>query len=144
MHFQSIILTSLVAATAIASALPESGPMPDGLTPISSKKLPSGSTVVVYGETGGIAKRGWWDPPKPKYCHTTTSPECDDKNGGPTETCNELLNELLGDRSRVQPNGARQYCVKAATDKYCCVKWTKEVPGLTNGDMADKFEAGMF
>ncbi|CAI6290572.1 unnamed protein product [Periconia digitata] len=176
MKFQSSILAFVVAIGVSATALPGPAPMADGLVPISAKKLPSGSTALIYTDDGPVkreltpiatkklpsgstaisysdsgdvtqhptsdedlSKRGWWDS-KPKYCHVNTTPECDDDNGGPNETCNELLNELQGDRSRKQPEGAKQYCIMSGTGKLCCVKWTKKVNGLTNGDIADRFE----
>ncbi|KAF2827066.1 hypothetical protein CC86DRAFT_370135 [Ophiobolus disseminans] len=159
MYIQSIALlvAGLMATTSIASSLP--GPAPvDGLTPISSQKLENGHSVIVYGagdphvsrrddniedeDEDELERRQWFGPKKEKYCHVDKTPNCDDKNGGPTELCQELVNQLYGYRERTQPSDARQYCIKGQTEKYCCVKWTKEAKDLTNGDLADAVDTG--
>lgn len=106
MYFQSIILAAFMATGTIATALPAPGATVDGLEPLFTKKLPSGSNEVVYGsklrradvsseklpsgstsiisrsvnetedDEEDLERRQFWSS-KPKYCHVDSSPVCD-------------------------------------------------------------------
>lgn len=137
----TLLITSLMASGLMAT--PFADPEPD-LVELSSEQHEGGS-IVQYGEDKrSMAPRadcgGFFQPACPKTCKkwSLEEPECDDKNGGTNNVCENLLNDLFGNQSIELQKDAKQLCWKNEDGKTgCCVKWTKTVPGLTKGDLKE-------
>ncbi|KAL1611931.1 hypothetical protein SLS60_000154 [Paraconiothyrium brasiliense] len=103
-------------------------------------------SIVQYGESKRtVAQRadcgGFFQPSCPKSCHVTdlNSPECDDSNGGTNTVCDNLVNDLYGNRDTKLQDKAKQLCWKNEDGSTgCCIKWTKEVKDLTKGDLIER------
>ena len=108
-----------------------------------------GGSIVQYAEnkrdlTPRADCGGFFQPACPKLCRTSdiNTPECDDKNGGTNTVCDNLVNDLYGNKDTALQENTKQICWKNENGKTgCCIKWTKKVPGITKGDLtpqADK------
>lgn len=146
----TLLMTSLMANGLLAT--PFAAPDETNYYPLKIEQR-SGGSIVQYGEvkrslTARANCGGWFQPAcPPKKCKVTdiNAPECDTKkNGGTNTVCDALVNDLYGNRDTVLQGGAKQLCWKNEDNKTgCCVKWTKEVAGITKGDLIDRADKSM-
>jgi len=135
MRFQSIaiILASLMAQ-GLASPF-SSGPDPSLVE--THSEAAKGGSVHYYGvaTTSPVRRACWFNCP-PDTC-ATSAINCDNKNGGPNDVCQGLINFLYDNPDQAIPKATHQVCWLADTGKNCCVKWTKDIDSLKNTHLAD-------
>jgi hypothetical protein len=133
MHFQSItfIFGGLLAQGLMANPVAN----PDALIESHSEKV-KGGTIVHYtdGNTTPITKRWCLFNCPPDTCQTDIV--CDNDNGGPQDTCNDLVDHLYNYPDQSLAND-KQMCFKSEAGNSCCIKWTKSIPNLKYGSIKD-------
>lgn len=147
------LMMQLSTVTLIMTSLMANGLMANPFALVEENKLlelsveqRKGGSIVQYGESDrSIAPRadcgGWFQLECPKSCKVTNinTPECDSKNGGINTVCDNLVNDLYGNRDTALQEKAQQICWKNEDGNTgCCIKWTKAVPGITKGDLIER------
>ncbi|KAJ9658779.1 hypothetical protein H2198_003527 [Neophaeococcomyces mojaviensis] len=108
---------------------------------LAREKTSSGSLVYLGSpEASRMVRRSRLGLEERGVCPTGSSITCDTAHAASDKLCDELVTELSGDPTIPIDIKPRQVCYlgdNGDDDKYCCVSWSRAVPGLTKGDLAD-------
>lgn len=105
-----------------------------------SRQNASNGTLVWYGllEQTPAGDQEVHQLVERKTCKTGSQVVCSTDHAASNDLCKSLFQELQLDHEKVLSDSPRQVCFLGdATEKneFCCVSWSKAVPGLTKQDI---------
>ncbi|KAJ4306255.1 hypothetical protein N0V88_001053 [Collariella sp. IMI 366227] len=132
-----LLTTAYLLATTLALPSPPSdATTDDDLFIISTKSLPNGDTLTVYGNKNPsflnlIPKQNHPATLKPR-CGTNAI-TCYSSHIPAPNTCNDLLSQIRGS-TRVLSSSPRSVCLRR-NGRDCCVSWAADVGSVREGDL---------